>query len=76
MIWLKACPRCRGDLTLQSDMYGSYLACIQCGGEFEEAEFRKVSASAPYVSTARSVPGPAGRRLGAQTPAMAATRGR
>jgi len=31
MFWLKACPRCRGDLLHQSDAYGSYTACLQCG---------------------------------------------
>ena len=31
MMWLKACSRCAGDLLLQSDFYGSYVACLQCG---------------------------------------------
>lgn len=31
MMWLKACPRCAGDLLLQSDFYGSNVACLQCG---------------------------------------------
>lgn len=28
MCWLKACPRCQGDLV---DMRGCYVACLQCG---------------------------------------------
>jgi len=31
MYWLKACPRCRGDLHEERDFYGQYVACIQCG---------------------------------------------
>ena len=38
MFWLKACARCGGDVYKQSDMYGEYLACIQCGTYLTEAE--------------------------------------
>ncbi|MBF8286211.1 MAG: hypothetical protein HW393_25, partial [Dehalococcoidia bacterium] len=31
MYWLKGCPRCRGDLHEETDFYGAYVACIQCG---------------------------------------------
>lgn len=31
MFWLKSCPRCHGDLTDKSDIYGSYIDCFQCG---------------------------------------------
>lgn len=65
MLWLKACPRCHGDLTPQSDRYGSYVFCIQCGAEFEEAEIRRISSSAARVSSTRSAPTPSGRRLAA-----------
>jgi hypothetical protein len=34
MMWLKACPRCLGDLISESDFYGSYVVCLQCGREF------------------------------------------
>jgi DNA-directed RNA polymerase subunit RPC12/RpoP len=29
--WLKVCPRCYGDLREESDIYGKYVACMQCG---------------------------------------------
>ena len=38
MFWLKACARCGGDVYKQSDMYGEYFACIQCGTYLTEAE--------------------------------------
>lgn len=31
MVWLKACPKCKGDLFLDKDHYGKYQSCIQCG---------------------------------------------
>lgn len=31
MLWLKACPRCHGDLLLQADLDGDAISCIQCG---------------------------------------------
>ena len=32
MFWLKACPRCRGDIYLESnELEGNELHCMQCG---------------------------------------------
>ena len=31
MVWLKACPKCKGDLFLDQDHYGKYQSCMQCG---------------------------------------------
>jgi hypothetical protein len=31
MIMFKACPKCKGDLYLNRDMYGKYVNCFQCG---------------------------------------------
>lgn len=31
MVFLKACPKCSGDVTLDRDRYGQYLECLQCG---------------------------------------------
>ena len=31
MMWLKCCPKCNGDLYEEKDVYGPYIACIQCG---------------------------------------------
>lgn len=38
MFWLKACPRCHGDLYQEKDLFGSYLACLQCGHELSVME--------------------------------------
>ena len=31
MLFLKCCPRCRGDIHLDKDTYGHYVECLQCG---------------------------------------------
>lgn len=31
MMYLKGCPRCKGDLQSNNDTYGTYQKCIQCG---------------------------------------------
>lgn len=31
MLYLKACPRCRGDVKYERDIYGPFLECLQCG---------------------------------------------
>ena len=31
MFKYKKCPKCRGHILLESDMYGSYEQCLQCG---------------------------------------------
>jgi hypothetical protein len=28
---LKCCPRCHGDIVIDSDTYGWYELCLQCG---------------------------------------------
>lgn len=30
MFWFKACTRCKGDLYEGSDIYGTYVCCLQC----------------------------------------------
>ena len=30
-VWIKACKKCKGDMTLEQDRYGCYKRCFQCG---------------------------------------------
>lgn len=47
MIYLKACPKCKGDLTDSEDEFGAYTRCFQCGfgghgmTSTEESKLRK-----------------------------------
>ena len=31
MFWVKACPRCKGDLFLDNGTYSQDIVCLQCG---------------------------------------------
>ena len=42
MYYLKACRKCRGDLTLENDSYGDFLKCLQCGTYTEVEVHRPV----------------------------------
>ena len=33
--YFKACPKCNGDMYLDSDAYGHFRKCLQCGRLFE-----------------------------------------
>ena len=35
--FFKACPKCKGDMYLDSDVYGAFRKCLQCGRIFEIA---------------------------------------
>ena len=38
MFYLKACPKCHGDLFRGTDVYGQYIGCAQCGNYLSAAE--------------------------------------
>jgi hypothetical protein len=29
--WFKECPKCHGDLRQESNAFGKYITCMQCG---------------------------------------------
>ena len=31
MLFLKCCPRCKGDVYVNKDTYGLFMECLQCG---------------------------------------------
>jgi hypothetical protein len=38
LIRAKACKKCGGDLSLECDIYGVYIQCIQCGANFSKEQ--------------------------------------
>ncbi len=38
MFWLRACRKCHGDLYRNTDVFGTYIACLQCGSYPTETE--------------------------------------
>lgn len=39
----KACKRCGGDLSLECDVYGVYIQCIQCGATWSKQDLTSVA---------------------------------
>jgi hypothetical protein len=60
----KGCDRCGGDLFFQSDRYGDYFGCLQCGAEVEARSLAPKARShrrgKPPRRTARLVRGASG----------------
>ncbi|MBI3977247.1 MAG: hypothetical protein HY331_03585 [Chloroflexi bacterium] len=48
MMWLKACPRCRGDLFMERNVGDSYMVCLQCGHVLNKAQEDAVRATMQY----------------------------
>lgn len=47
MLKLKSCPKCKGDLLIDKDMYGWYEQCIQCGYQHSLEPLVKVGPLTP-----------------------------
>ena len=43
MLYFNSCPRCKtGTVQLETDFFGSYLSCLNCGFEKSAASVRKL----------------------------------
>ena len=63
MIWLKACPKCKNDLYEESDHFGRFVSCAQCGMSMDDAKSSVLADLAKREKqSAQSVPKPAVRR--------------
>ena len=54
MLYLKACPRCRGDIKFVNDTYGPSLKCLQCGFTVTSANREVIAAGPPEERAARN----------------------
>lgn len=57
MMWLKACPRCCGDLHLDSDHFGEFVSCLQCGmilSESQEGSLRALAMARRFFRSPES----------------------
>jgi len=52
MFWFKSCPKCHGDLYRDSDTYGTYIACLQCGSYLTEADETRLELSTSKLGMA------------------------
>jgi hypothetical protein len=44
LIRSKACKKCGGDLSLECDVYGVYIQCIQCGANWSKEDLTSLTA--------------------------------
>lgn len=51
----KACKRCGGDLSIECDIYGVFIECIQCGATYNQNEF-KAMANPGAANAAKDIP--------------------
>lgn len=56
MLRFKGCPRCHGDFSANSDVYGWYWECLQCGHMVDVEEPQRL-ASAVDKRREMDVPG-------------------
>lgn len=40
LVRAKACKRCGGDLSIECDIYGVYIECIQCGATWNKNDLK------------------------------------
>ena len=68
MTWLRACPRCHGDLHLESDHFGEFVSCLQRGAilnESQEGALRVLAMARRLLRSSQSrsaIPGVSGLR--------------
>ena len=56
MFWLKACPKCKGDLYEGSDIYGAYVCCLQCARCLTDVEQNQIKLHTPTKGRLSSRP--------------------
>jgi len=66
LIRAKACKRCGGDLSLECDIYGVYIQCIQCGANWTKEDLLPPSAQ----DAVKSVPAEKIKTLTPADPSM------
>ena len=57
MMWSMACPRCRGDLAIDSAEYGPFVSCTKCGGVLTGPQERVLLGLTPAFSKERPTSG-------------------
>ena len=50
MFWLKACPKCQGDMCDEQDSFGYYVFCVGCGYYLNETQTARLERPMAKVS--------------------------
>ncbi len=63
LVRTKACKRCGGSLSLENDVYGVYIECIQCGANWTKKDLATMT-DRDKVKGLRVVQGNTGKTTG------------
>lgn len=55
LVRAKSCKRCGGDLSIECDIYGVYIECIQCGATYNKSDL-KLAAVDNTENTVKATP--------------------
>jgi hypothetical protein len=55
LIRRKACKRCGGDLSIECDIYGVSIECIQCGASYNKEDLAQMTPEAPKTNANAAV---------------------
>jgi DNA-directed RNA polymerase subunit M/transcription elongation factor TFIIS len=69
-LWLKSCPKCKGDLYSDRDIMGYYRQCLQCGYTFYEQRRREARTPVRALATSHVPPEDEGEESGGSKPAL------
>jgi hypothetical protein len=58
IIQVKACKRCGGDLSIESDIYGIFIECIQCGATYSKKDLQLMNSQKNSPNTKAETPKP------------------
>jgi hypothetical protein len=47
LIRRKSCKRCGGDLSIECDVYGVFIECIQCGATYNQNDLKLAALENP-----------------------------
>ncbi len=56
LIRKKACKRCGGDLSIECDIYGVYIECIQCGATYSKEDLKNTAVNKDTPKTGTVTP--------------------
>ncbi len=56
MFWFKSCHKCHGDLRKDSDAYGTFISCLQCGYYLTQIQEAQVESSTARTDQRHLVP--------------------
>jgi hypothetical protein len=69
-LWIKGCPKCKGDLYSDRDVMGYYRQCLQCGYTFYEQRRRPMRLPVEASPSGPVPPGDEGEGPGRPKPTL------